>query len=154
MQLRGKVRTSSCLQSDTMAICTGAVSTVVRYFLIATGWLSVTLGVIGIVVPLLPTTPFILLAAACFAKSSPRFHQWLLGHKFFGPIINSFKHGQGIPRHIKIRVIILMWITLSFSMLMIKNVWVSIVLITMGIGLTTYLWWFQSQKNSLDTPTS
>ncbi len=126
----------------------------VRYFLIATGWLSVVLGVIGIVVPLLPTTPFILLAAASFAKSSPRFHQWLLNHKFFGPIINSFKHGQGISRHIKIRVIIFVWLTLSFSMLMMKNFWVSVVLITMGVGLTTYLWWFQAHKDPLDTPTS
>ena len=111
-----------------------------QYFLIIVGWLSVALGVIGIVVPLLPTTPFILLAAGCFAKSSPRFHHWILNHDFFGPLIIGFQSGQGIPLKIKYRVIAFIWITLSITMIVLANRWVTLVLLTMGIGLTTFLW--------------
>lgn len=60
---------------------------ILRYALLAIGWLSVVLGVIGIFVPVLPTTPFLLLAAACFARSSPRFYRWLVEHPRLGPWI-------------------------------------------------------------------
>lgn len=111
-----------------------------QYFLIAFGWLSVVLGVIGIVVPLLPTTPFILLAAGCFAKASPRFHRWILNHHFFGPLIIGFQNGQGIPLKIKYRVIAFIWITLFISMIVLASQWITLVLLTMGIGLTIFLW--------------
>lgn len=56
-----------------------------RWCLMALGWLAFATGIVGIVLPLLPTTPFMLLAAALFARSSPRFHRWLLAHPWFGP---------------------------------------------------------------------
>ena len=110
------------------------------YFLISAGWLSMTLGVIGIIVPLLPTTPFILLAAGCFAKSSPKFHQWLLGHSFFGPLIKNYQGKQGLPQHIKIRAIIFIWITLGISIFLLSILWLRVTLIIMGIVLSTLLW--------------
>ena len=63
----------------------------VRYLLMAVGWVSVVLGVIGIFLPVLPTTPFLLLAAACFARSSPRFYQWLINHRQLGPWIRDYR---------------------------------------------------------------
>jgi len=111
-----------------------------RYFLIVTGWLSVILGVIGIVMPLLPTTPFILLAGGCFAKSSPRFHHWLVNHSFFGPIINNYQNKQGLPRHVKVRAIVFIWITLSISIYFITFVWAKICIFILGLVLTTILW--------------
>ena len=69
-----------------------------RYVLLAIGWLSVALGVIGIFLPVLPTTPFLLLAAACFARSSPRFYQWLVEHPRLGPWIRDYLDGNGIDR--------------------------------------------------------
>lgn len=115
-------------------------NTATRYLLIITGWLSVALGVIGIVLPLLPTTPFILLAGGCFAKSSPRFHQWLLNHAFFGPIINTYQNKQGLPRQVKIRAIIFIWITLSISIYLLSITWLRITIFILGLILTSILW--------------
>ena len=120
--------------------CTSVNSSVSKYFLIIAGGLSLVLGVIGIVVPLLPTTPFILLSAACFARSSPKFHQWLLQHAWFGPLIKNYRNGQGIPQKLKIRIIIFIWITLSISMLVTGRLWICLMLAALGLGLTVYLW--------------
>lgn len=73
-----------------------------KYFLVSGGVLCVTLGSIGIVLPGIPTTPFLLLAAACFARSSPRFHKKLLDNKVFGPVIRDWEENRTIPRKAKI----------------------------------------------------
>jgi len=121
-----------------------------RYFLIMSGWLSVALGVIGIVLPLLPTTPFILLAGGCFAKSSPRFHQWLLNHSFFGPLIKNYQGKQGMPRHVKIRAIIFIWLTLSISIYFLSITWLRISIFILGLVLTILLWRTPELKNGDD----
>ena len=126
--------------------CKGINSSVSKYFLIIAGGFSLILGVIGIIVPLLPTTPFILLSAACFAKSSPKFHQWLLNHAWFGPLINNYQNGQGIPQKLKIRIIIFIWITLSISMLVIGHLWICLMMTALGLGLTVYLWKMPAAK--------
>ncbi len=111
-----------------------------RLFLITSGWLSVGLGVAGIIVPLLPTTPFILLAGGCFARSSPRFHQWLLNHKFFGALIKNYHEKQGLPRDVKIRAIIFIWITLSISIYLMPVSWLKVCIFMLGLILTGLLW--------------
>jgi hypothetical protein len=107
--------------------------------LIFIGWLSVVLGVIGIFLPIMPTTPFILLAAWCFARSSERFHQWLLDNKHFGPIIREWEGGNGISRKVRARALMLSWFSLCFSMLVIRQWWAVALLLTIGIILTIYL---------------
>ena len=110
------------------------------YFLIFTGWLSIVLGVLGIVLPLLPTTPFILLAAGCFAKSSPSFHRQLIEHSFSGPLINNYHHGDGIPKNVKIKAIIFIWLTLSISIFLINIFWLRLIIFLLGIIFTILLW--------------
>ena len=122
-----------------------------RYFLIMTGWLSIALGVIGIVLPLLPTTPFILLAGGCFAKSSPRFHQWLLNHAFFGPLIKNYRGKQGLPRQVKIRAIIFIWITLSISIYLLPITWLKMMVFILGLVITTLLWRTPELNNNHDS---
>ena len=86
-----------------------------RYLLILTGMLCVALGLIGIFLPLLPTTPFMLLAAACFAQSSPRFHNALLESRLFGPIIKQWQAQRSIPKKSKTQAIFLVVVVFSIS---------------------------------------
>ena len=107
--------------------------------LIFTGWLSIALGVLGIFLPVLPTTPFILLAAACFSRSSEGFHNWLLNHKYFGNIIRNFENGLGIEPRIRNRAIAIMWLGMITSMMIIYNIWVAATISCIGIFVTIYL---------------
>ena len=72
-----------------------------RALWLATGGLFLGLGLLGVVLPVLPTTPFLLLAAGCFAKSSPRLHGWLVGHPVFGPPIRNWEENGAISRPAK-----------------------------------------------------
>lgn len=87
----------------------------VRLLLLIAGWMSLVLGIIGILLPILPTTPFILLAAACFARSSERFYLWLLNHRLFGSVIRDWRVHKSIPLRAKIIAICLIVITLGSS---------------------------------------
>ena len=87
----------------------------VRPFWFGFGWLCVGLGAAGVFLPLLPTTPFMLLAAFCFARSSPRFHDWLLGHKRFGPLILNWQRHGSISRRAKASALLAMALALIAS---------------------------------------
>jgi len=80
------------------------------------GCLAVVLGVLGIFLPLLPTTPFLLLASACFARGSTRMHNWLQTNRVFGKYLRDYENGKGIPLRGKIWILIFMWTTMSYSM--------------------------------------
>ncbi|WP_323041950.1 YbaN family protein [Gemmobacter sp.] len=87
-----------------------------RVVWILSGGIALALGLAGIVLPLLPTTPFVLLAAFCFARSSPRLHGWLLGHRTFGPIIRNWAEHRAIPRAAKRVSILAMLAALGLSL--------------------------------------
>ena len=86
-----------------------------RHLWLVLGFLSLGLGAAGAVLPLLPTTPFILLAAFCFGKSSPRFHAWLIGHRLFGPMIADWRERRAIRPRAKATAIGVMAATLAGS---------------------------------------
>ena len=116
------------------------VNNTVRVLLIASGTLCVALGILGIFVPVLPTTPFLLLAAFCYARSSERFHRWLLGNHWFGQYIKNYQQGRGIPLRDKILTLIVLWLTLSFTVLVAAPAWwVKLTLLAVGIGVTAHL---------------
>ncbi len=114
-------------------------SVVLRQVLKVCGLLCVGLAVVGIFLPLLPTVPLLLLAAACFARSSERFHAWLLEHTYLGPMIRDYLDGQGIPLKAKISAIALMWAAIAISLYVVSVDWVRLLLIAIAAGVTIYL---------------
>jgi uncharacterized protein len=113
---------------------------VVRLIFIALGLLSVFLGVLGIILPLLPTTPFLLLAAFFFARSSDRFLHWLLTNRWFGKYIRNYREGRGIPAREKAISLILLWLTISTSAFyFIENMWIRLLLFAIAAAVTTHL---------------
>jgi uncharacterized membrane protein YbaN (DUF454 family) len=116
-------------------------SAVVRHLLVVAGFIAVGLGIAGLFLPVLPTTPFMLLAAACFARSSPRFHHWLLHHRTFGPIVSEWERHRAIPWKTKLWAIALMSATLGASIIFfVKPPWLKGALAVFGVCLAVWLY--------------
>ncbi|WAJ39649.1 YbaN family protein [Pseudomonas sp. GOM7] len=111
----------------------------VRYALLAVGWLSVALGVIGIFLPVMPTTPFLLLAAACFMRSSRRFYLWLVLHPKLGPWIRDYLAGEGIPLKAKVYSLVLMWSSIALSSYLVPHFWARTFMLTSAICVSIYI---------------
>ncbi|EGA65583.1 YbaN family protein [Vibrio brasiliensis] len=110
-----------------------------KLFLKFVGMLSLVLGIIGIFLPLLPTTPFILLASACFMRSSPRFHYWLRHHKTFGPMLTNWHKNRAVTAKVKKRGALCILISFAFSIWVVPHFWLKIMLVLM---LVVLLSWF------------
>ena len=110
-----------------------------KSLLLAIGWISVVLGVLGIFLPLLPTTPFLLLAAACFVRSSPRFYQWLVDHPRLGSYVLHYLNGEGIPKRAKFISIAMIAITISISIWIVPVFWVKVLLLIIALSVSTYI---------------
>jgi uncharacterized membrane protein YbaN (DUF454 family) len=111
-----------------------------RGLMIVAGTLFVVLGVIGMILPVLPTTPFLLLAAYFYARSSQRFYDWLMTNRWFGEYIRNYREGRGIPLRQKIITISLLWLTIGYSALFVVSIWwVRVLLFGIAIGVTTHL---------------
>ena len=103
------------------------------------GVLALLLGIIGLFLPLLPTTPFLLLASACFARGSTRLHRWLLQHRVFGVYLRNVEAGNGIPLRAKIVALALMWTSLGISFLRFEHTGLRILLLAIGCAVSIYL---------------
>ena len=94
---------------------------VYRGLWLTAGLICLGLGAVGIVLPILPSTPFLLAAAACFCKSSTRMYKWLLGNKWFGEYIRNYREGKGIPLKSKVMALSVLWITIGVSIIFFLN---------------------------------
>ena len=113
---------------------------ILRWVLIVGGTFFVVMGVIGIFLPLLPTTPFLLLAAWCYARSSKRFYNWLISNKWFGSYIKNYREGKGVPVKVKVISITFLWIMILFSVIfIIFNIYIRLILILIAIGVTIHI---------------
>lgn len=116
------------------------ISPVRKYLMISGGVVSLALGLIGIPVPMLPTTPFLLLSAFLFARSSARWYNWLINHRFFGKYIRDYREKRGVPLLVKIGAISLLWATILFSaFFVVELLWVRILLIVIALGVTSHI---------------
>jgi len=112
-----------------------------HYLLISLGWFFVLLGAIGAVLPLLPTTPFLIIALACFAESSPRFHRMLLENKWFGPPLEQWEKTKTIRRKIKQKVMLLIIATFSISIFVLSGrLGLQLMLVCFCLILLTFVW--------------
>ena len=111
-----------------------------RKLLFIAGTLSTGLGILGIFVPILPTTPFLLIAAACYIRSSQKFYNWLLNDRFLGAYIKNYLQGKGMPLKVKILTVTLLWITIGLSVWFVaQNAIIRVILILVAIGVTTHI---------------
>lgn len=120
-----------------------------RVFFIAAGTLFVGLGVLGLFLPLLPTTPFLLLAAACYARGSRRFYDWLLANRTFGPLIHEWRKHRSIPYRTKLSAIALMSGTLGVSIVFfVRPLWLQLALTAMGVALAVWMYRIPSRDRT------
>jgi uncharacterized membrane protein YbaN (DUF454 family) len=120
-----------------------------RSLLIAAGLLSTALAVLGIFLPLLPTVPLLLLAAACFARSSPRCHAWLREHRHFGPVLAAYQDGAGVPRRAKVSALLLIWTSIPLSALfLVEAIWLRLLLVLIALAVTSYLLWLPTRPEN------
>lgn len=104
------------------------------------GLCSLVLGVLGIVLPLLPTVPFVLLSAYCFARSSTRMHDWLMSHPWFSEPLNNWQQQKAMRRSLKHRAMLLSGISFTISILLVPLVWVKLLLCCGLVILLLFLW--------------
>ena len=115
-------------------------SRAIRICLIITGIFFVGVGTLGIVLPLLPTTPFLVLAAICFSRSSERFHNWLLNNKWFGAYIKNYREGKGILLRQKVVVLSLLILTIGYSCIfLLDHIAVRVILLLVAIGVSIHI---------------
>ena len=121
--------------------------TLKRRLLIVSGTISTALGILGIFIPILPTTPFLLLAAACYMRSSERFYRWLLNNRLFGEYVRNYIEGTGMPITIKIFTILLLWATIGFTAtFVVQNIAIRILLICIATGVTVHISLIRKRK--------
>jgi uncharacterized membrane protein YbaN (DUF454 family) len=111
-----------------------------KILLIVCGTLCVALALVGMFIPILPTTPFLLLAAVCYARSSERFYHWLLNNRWFGEFIRNYRAGRGIPLREKTLMLSMLWLTMGISILFVVSAWwIRLILVGIAVGVSIHL---------------
>ncbi|MGV8147227.1 MAG: YbaN family protein [Alkaliphilus sp.] len=107
--------------------------------LIFAGTLSLTLAIVGIFIPLLPTTPLLLLASFCYIRSSKRLYNWLINHKWFGTYIYNYMTYGAIHSRTKTRALLLLWLSLAISMIIVDRLVLTLLLAVVGVTVSIHI---------------
>jgi len=122
-------------------------SPIVRWALLVFGVVFIGIGAIGIFVPILPTTPFLLLAAVCFIYSSRRMYDWLLNNRLFGRYLKDYIERKGIPLRIKVGTLVFLWVTMILSMIFFTDSpLIRIILLVIASSVTVHLLWIRTKR--------
>ena len=120
---------------------------VIRYAYLVSGFLLVAIGIIGIFLPLLPTTIFLILASVCFVKSSPKANEWLRNNKFLGPYLKNYQNKTGLTIKSKIFTIIFLWLSIGISAFYLTNeFYIRMLLLAIGAGVSIHIIYIKTQK--------
>ncbi|HZW21547.1 YbaN family protein [Noviherbaspirillum sp.] len=103
------------------------------------GCIAVVLAILGIFLPLLPTTPFLLLASACFVRGSDRMHRWLRYHPVFGEYLRNFEDKRALPLRAKIVALVMLWVSMSYSIYLVRPLLLKIMLLAIATGVTVMI---------------
>ena len=118
-----------------------------RHIYIALAFTFIAIGIIGVILPILPTTPFLLLALWFFSKSSLRWKHWLLSNKLCGGYLKNYYNGNGIPLRTKAYIVTLLWTTISMSALCSTDkIWLKVILFTIAIAVTIHICIIKTKK--------
>lgn len=130
----------SPLSDGSMSLRSSARERIVRGGLIVSGTLFAGLGLVGVFIPLLPTTPFLLLAAACYAKGSGKCHAWFLNNRWFGKYVSEYLEKRGVPKRTKVVLIALLWLTIGYSTIFLApQVLLKLIMIAVAIGVSWHI---------------
>ena len=111
-----------------------------KYLFVVLGSLSLVLGIIGVFLPVLPTTPFLLMAAALYFRSSERLYNWLMSHRNLGPYIKNFRENRAIPMRVKVVSVSMVWITLLYCTVFVAWVWwMRLLFLSIAVGVTIHI---------------
>ena len=125
-----------------------------RYMLIAVGWLATLLGLIGAVLPIMPTTPFLIVAAYCFSRASPRLHARLLSLRFFGPMLADWEQHRVIRTRAKVSASLAIALLMSYPVVLAqRELWLRLVVGLAGICVVCFIWSCRSEVPKLDSGT-
>jgi len=128
-----------------------ASSRYVRFLWNVAGTFFLSLGLIGVAVPLLPTTPFLLLAAACYLRGSRRMYHWMWTNRYFGTYLRDYMERKGMPWKVKVGTLALLWGVIGFSALVLTDsVIVQLVLLAVAIGVTIHILAIKTKKEIPD----
>ncbi|QAU36141.1 DUF454 domain-containing protein [Janthinobacterium sp. 17J80-10] len=101
--------------------------------------IAVVLAILGLFLPLLPTTPFLLLASACYARGSTRMHRWLLHNRLFGETLRNYENNKAIPLRAKVVALVLLWSSMLFSIWTVGHPALKGILLVIALGVTVFL---------------
>lgn len=125
---------------------------VTRALLILGGTVSLAVGIAGVFLPLLPATPFLLLASACYVRSSDRMHRWLMEHKHLGMYIRAFRERRGMPMRAKVVTLVLLWASMAYSIYRVDILAVRILLVVIAVGVTVLVLRMKTLVETDDSP--
>ena len=121
-----------------------------KYLFAFIGTVSLALGIMGVFLPVLPTTPFLLLSAAMYMRSSHRLYEWLMSHKHLGAYIKNFREHKALPLRVKIFSVTMVWVTLLYCAFFVaKELWMSLLFIAIALGVTIHILSYRTLKKRM-----